>query len=366
MNLSSRRFWFGLAVSLFFFGLLLWSVDLGKMTQSLQRANYAFVIPGLILYFIAVVFRALRWRILLIPLGNISLGRLFPVVVVGYMANNLLPVRLGELVRGYYLSQKSQISTSAAIGTIALERVFDGLSLLFFLSVVSILLPMAEVVRGLANHIGIGWPILVIMTTAPFILVLALMLILAYRPSWGLRLLIFVIKFLPDGVRRKVVRIAELFVEGLGALRDPRRLAKVFLFSLAVWIAEAMMYYAIGVSFALQDVLGGFVSMAPVILVVTATSNLATSLPASQGGIGPFEFVTVATLLVLGVDRDMAAAYAVALHVVLLVPVTILGFWYLWIGKHSLVKLIHGAEDSLVILPQEDIGGSNSKSGDLS
>jgi uncharacterized membrane protein YbhN (UPF0104 family) len=203
---------------------------------------------------------------------------------------------------------------------------------------------------------------LVAVTTAPFILVLALMIILAYRPSWGLRLLIFVIRFFPAGVRMKVFRVAELFVDGLGTLRNPRRLAKVFLCSLAVWIAEAMMYYAIGFSFDLDDVLGGFISMAPVILAVTATSNLAMSLPASQGGIGPFEVVAVATLMVLGVDRDMAAAYAVALHVVLLAPVTILGFWYLWIGKDSLVNLIHWTEDSL---PQEGTGGYVSKSGDL-
>ena len=80
--------------------------------------------------------------------------------------------------------------------------------------------------------------------------------------------------------------------------------------------------------------------MAAAMLAVVSTSNLGTALPSSQGGIGPFELFAVATLVVLGVQREAAIAYTIVLHVALLVPVTILGLLYLWVGKESLVQLV--------------------------
>ena len=104
------------------------------------------------------------------------------------------------------------------------------------------------------------------------------------------------------------------------------------------------MYYVIGFSFDLASALGGAGVMVAAILAVTATSNLALSFPSSQGGIGPFELFAAATLVVLGVQGETAAAYAVALHVALLVPVTLLGLLYLWMGKDSLVRLVRMGE----------------------
>ena len=347
--MRSRRFWFGLTFSFLFLGLLLWRVDLGETARSLREANYIFVIPGLVFYFIAVAFRTVRWRLLLLPLRSIALGRLYPVVVVGYMANNLLPVRLGELVRSYYLGRREKVSTSATLATIALERVFDGVTLLFLLAAVSVFLPMAGLIQGLARDAGIPWPVLVAATTTPFVVVLALLTLIAYRPWWALRWVAAVTRRLPTGAESQVMKLAELFVTGLGVLRHPRRLAALFLLSLPVWLAEAAMYYLIGFSFDLPSPLGGVGIMVAAMLAVTATSNLATSFPASQGGIGPFELVAAATLVLLGVQGETAAAYAVALHVALLVPVTLLGLLYLWVGKDSLVQLVRMGERGVTV-----------------
>ena len=336
----SRQFWLGLVISLLFLGLLLWRIDLSETVQSLREANYLFVIPATLLYFIAVAFRTLRWQLLLQPLRPISLRRLFPVVVVGYMANNLLPVRLGEVVRSYYLGQREDVSKSAALATIAVERVFDGVTLLFFLAVASVFLPMAGLVQGLARDIGIPWPLLVAGTAAPFALVLGILVLVAYRPWWALRWIDALTRPLPVTARKRVLGLAELFVTGLGILRNPRRLVVLSLVCLPVWLAEAAMYYIIGFSFDLSSSLGGVGTMATAMLAVTATSNLATSFPSSQGGIGPFEFFAASTLVVLGVQGESATAYAFTLHAVLLVPVTLMGILYLWMGRDSLMQLV--------------------------
>ena len=338
--MSNRRFWLGLAVSLLLLGLLLWRIDLRETARSLREANYLFVIPGLVFYFIAVAFRTLRWWLLLLPLRRLPPRRLFRVVVVGYMANNLLPVRLGEVVRSYYVGQREGVSTSAALATIAVERVFDGVTLLFFLVAVSVFLPVAGLVQGLARDIGIPWLLLVVGTTAPFALVLGFLTLVAYRPGWVLGWVAAAIKRLPAGAEVRVMGLAELFVTGLGVLRSPRRLAALFLLSLPVWLAEAAMYYIIGFSFDLSLPLGGVGMMAAAMLAVTATSNLATSLPASQGGIGPFELFAVATLVVLGVQGVIGAAYFFTPPVALLVSCTLPGLRSLLMGEDSLVQLM--------------------------
>ena len=340
-----RRFWLGPIVSLLFFGLLFWRIDLSGTWRILQEANYLFMLPGVVIYFISVVFRTLRWQVLLLPLRRISARRLFPVVVVGYMANNLLPRPLGEVVRSYYVGRREGVSTSAALATVAVERVFDGVTLLFFLVAVLVFLPVTGSIQGLVKEVGILWTVLAVAIAVAFVLILGLLTLVAHRPLWALRSVATVTRRLPGRVGAQVTEIAGLFVTGLGVLRNPRRLAALSLLCLPVWLMEAAMYYVIGFSFDMSSALGGPAMMAAAMLAVTATSNLATSLPGSQGGIGPFEFFGAATLFVLGVEKEIAVAYAVALHVALLSPVTLLGLLYLWLGRDSLVRLVRMREE---------------------
>ena len=111
--MRSGRLWLSLSISVLLLGLLVWRADVGGTVRSLRDANYLFVIPALAFYFLAVLFRTVRWRLLLLPLCSATTRRLFPVVVIGYMANNLLPMRLGELVRSYYVGERERVSKSA-------------------------------------------------------------------------------------------------------------------------------------------------------------------------------------------------------------------------------------------------------------
>ena len=88
-----------MGVSVALLALFLLTIDVRRMADALADANYLWVIPAVALYLVSVVFRTLRWRVLLLHMKPVSVARLYPVVVVGYMANNILPVRLGEVVR---------------------------------------------------------------------------------------------------------------------------------------------------------------------------------------------------------------------------------------------------------------------------
>ena len=110
--------------------------DLGQIPDSFAHANYWWVAASIPVYFAGAWFRAWRWKYLLRPLGEMRVAALYPIVIIGFMANNLVPARAGELVRAYVVGEQEKVSKMAALGTIAVDRVFDGITLLPFLLIV--------------------------------------------------------------------------------------------------------------------------------------------------------------------------------------------------------------------------------------
>ncbi len=340
----NRRFWIGLTISVLFLGLLFWQIDFSQMVEHLREANYVYLLPGVVLYFaIAVVFRTIRWRLLLAPMKRIGTGRLFPVVIVGYMANNVLPVRMGEIVRSYYLGQREDVSKSATLATVAVERIMDGVVLLFLLAAASVFLPLG-LIEGVAEDRGIPWQLLVAGTTIPFLGAMGLVWFTANHPRWLLATVRWTTSPLPERLQALVREVVEKGIDGLEALKDSKRLSMLFVLSLPVWFGEVAMYYVIGHSFDLAPALGGPGMMIVAMIAVTAISNLATALPSSQGAIGPFELFATSALVVLGVEGTIAAAYAIVLHAALLIPITLAGFVYLWLGEDSLGRIVRMSE----------------------
>ena len=337
--LRSRRFWLSTAVSLVFLALFLLRVDVGEMWDDLRTAQYGWVVLGLVAYFVSVFFRALRWQYLLRPMAHVGLGRLYRIVVVGYMANNVLPFRLGELVRAYYLGTKTGISKSSGLATIVVERVFDGLALLSFLLVVSFSLLLVGTLRGLGESAGILWLLLAMALSVLFVVAIVVLALLAHNPPWLQALTLRLVAVAPHRVRLRLLNVVAFFIRGLAVLRSPQRLVGVFLLSLPVWLLEALMYLLIGYSFGLNHLFSNGGELVAAMLLVTAVANMGLSIPSSPGGIGPFEFFAQGTLVLLGIEEPVASAFAIALHAALLGPVTGLGLIFLWVESVSLAQL---------------------------
>jgi hypothetical protein len=316
-----RRFWLGTIISLLFLALFFYQIDFEKMGEVMLEADYLYLLPALIIYFAGVWFRALRWQFLLSPLRTLSSKRLFSVVVIGYMANNLLPLRAGELVRAYILGEREEMSKAAVLATIAIERIFDGLSLLFIAASVSLFLPLADWLRDAVQLMALL-----------FLGALVFLFVLATSQRLALGVTRFGLRFLPRKFADRGENLASVFLDGLRALHKPVTLAGVFITSLISWLCEAAMYYLIALSF-------GITQPYTVILLVTSAANLAISLPSSQGGIGPFEYFASRTLIIFGVDLAKATAYALVLHAALLLPVIALGLVFLWLENLSLAQV---------------------------
>jgi glycosyltransferase 2 family protein len=148
--MRSWRVWLGFAISIVFLYIAFREQDFALIWESLTAAEYRWLIPAMGAYFLGVTIRAARWHYLLRAVQNIPARRLFPIVVIGYMANNILPLRAGELVRSYALSARFQVRKSSSLATIAIERIFDGLTMLSFLLVASLTVALTTNLRNVA------------------------------------------------------------------------------------------------------------------------------------------------------------------------------------------------------------------------
>ena len=337
---SKWQIWFGVAVSVALLVVLLYQMDLGDLKQAIVEARYAYVAPAVLIYFGAVFFRAVRWRYLLMPLRTFPVMRLYPVVIIGYMANNLLPVRLGEVVRAYYLGRQENFSTSSALGSIAAERLFDGLTLLALTAFSAPWLLLlgefdgaADVSRTTAIWLAAG-------LVAVFGGFLVFFTLLVSRPEFA-NLVEKCLDLLPGRTRPAAVHFFRTFVSGMAVLRDPRKQAALAAYSVPVWLMEGAMYLLIAYSFNLDAYFTSTGALILAALLLTAISNLATAIPSAVGGIGPFELGAQQTLVALGVGASVAGAYAGFVHLAALwLPVNVVGLVLLWKQNLSLRSLV--------------------------
>jgi uncharacterized protein (TIRG00374 family) len=320
--LRSRRFWIGAAVSAVFLGLFLYNTDFDQIGDAFTEANYVIAFASLPVYFIGIWFRTMRWQYLLRPVKRVSVTRLYPVAVVGLMANNVIPARAGEIVRAWVLGEREKVSKAASLGTIAVDRVFDGLTLVPLLVVIIIFEGSSEefplpVVDATINLVGLA-----IIMAVLFCAALVVLLVLAFSEAWQVRAERLVVNLTPASLRPRIEGLVQSFILGLHSLRSPADLTVAWVLSGVSWMLEATMYYIVALAF---DIHVGF----HFFLLVTAAANLAISVIASSGGIGPFELVTKQVFIAASVAESGATAYAIGLHTLVLLPVIAVGFYFL-------------------------------------
>jgi len=313
---SVGRRWLALVPGLVVSGGLLWyalrDLHLDEVEAALREANYWWLLPGVAVYFVSVWFRAWRWGFLLRGSKRVSANRLFPVVVIGYMGNDILPFRLGEVLRAYVLWRKEGINVGAAFTTAILERLFDGLTMVLFVLFGLLFVPLSDFLSRL-----------VIIASGVFFSALAAFLFLAARPDLLRRVARFFIERLsPARLYPSLLGLVEGIVAGLESLRSGRDVFVLFGVTLWVWILETAKYWL--VSFAFPDLHLPYVG----ILLMGGAVNLLTALPSLPGYIGTFE-LGIKILEGIGAPAAPAGSYILVLHAILLLPVTLLGLVFM-------------------------------------
>ncbi len=310
----------GLAVSLILLYWALHDVSFAELWYHTAAANLWLLALSVTIQTAGFVIRAMRWRIFLKPaLADPSFESRFASTCIGFMANNLLPARVGEFARAYALSKSQPISVSASFGSLVVERLFDALTLAVFLAA-PLFLPGFQMAPGLGDQI-FGKVIFVLVIFGGGALVL---LSLILRPDLASRVFRGTVgRLLPQKVTAKIVDVMKSFVEGLGAMRSPELVIKGFAWSLAHWLWGAMALYVGMLAFGITS--PGYLGA----VFLQAVNAFAVSIPSSPGFFGLFEASVKFAITPFGVPAAQTVSFAFAFHIGAFVPVTVIGLYYL-------------------------------------
>jgi uncharacterized protein (TIRG00374 family) len=319
LTVSRHRAWQGLlAVTLS--ALLLWwafrDVDLREAIGFLQRVRIAWLAAAVLTATSLFPLRLLRWRLLLRREdgGPFAWLPLWHAIAMGFAANNLLPFRAGEVVRTVAASRLTGARLTTSLASVAVERVFDALTVVGLLAL-ALLLP------GMPAGLTVaGVPVQRVTTMAGLVAATGLViagLVVAF-PLAAEKVVRAVVP--SDRVALRLIELIEGVRQGLSVLRSPARFAGVAAWSVVLWLVNALSFYLAFQAFELPVNFAGA-------LVLQGVLAFGIAVPSAPGYVGPFEAAITAVLAIYGIGASQAIAYAVGYHLTTFIPITLLGVW---------------------------------------
>jgi uncharacterized protein (TIRG00374 family) len=303
--------------------VLLWwafhGVNWSDVRDALGRANPWLVAGAVVVSTCVFPLRALRWRPILDPVApGVPYGALWRATAIGMMANNVLPGRAGEFVRAYALTRETSVKFSLAFGSIVVDRVFDSI-------IVLLLMVVATLAPGFPAHTEIAGRSVSSIAWAGVVIVAGISIVMyaiVYFPDRLIALYDWIAHRIARRFEDRGHRMLRSFADGLSVLRDPLRFVIVFAWALLHWLVQPLAFYmmfralGIDVPFSAALFLQG--------LIVFAVAA-----PSTPGYAGLFEAGAIAGLAVYGVSKTMALTWALSFHILSLVPITVIGLYYL-------------------------------------
>jgi uncharacterized protein (TIRG00374 family) len=309
----------GMLISAALITLVARTVDLDKVVAALRAADVRLIFLAVAVHMLAMAIRSALWQRLLA--APVSTATLFKANIVGFAVSYILPLRIGEIARAYLLARWRSIPYGISVASLVSERVLDGLVVSGMLLMAFLFVPAPSYVLALGLIVGcvfggLGLALIVMSWRTGSIVVIA--------SAIG--------RWLPRRARGVGLRLAFGFADGLRPLRDWRALPGNLSLCSAGWLAQFAVFYLIMVALDLPASL-------PDALLTGGVANFATLVPSAPGSVGTYDAAIVKLLSdVQGIRVDQAAAYALIVHMVVVVPVVLLGASIMW---HSRLSLSH-------------------------
>lgn len=316
---KKKLFWSiapGVVISGVFLYVLLVGMGDGEkqLTQVWSEMKLWPAVAATLLYLLGHLLRGLRCAWILRPYQRISTWDATQLVWIGYAANNVLPARLGEFVRASVLTIREKVPYGISLSTLLVERILDGMAIVGILWVAALYMPANTFVDSLMWVAGLI-----------FLGAFAVVMLARFWKSMFLRLITFFCQPLPEGIRDKVEGLGHKILEGTECLQWDRRLPGILLMSLLIWVVEGSMFLLMLSAFGLP------MTLVAAYLTMTIT-NLGVLVPSTPSNMGTFHFFCTKGLLVAGAISTVSTglSYAIAVHLLQVLPVTVLGLWSLY------------------------------------
>jgi glycosyltransferase 2 family protein len=282
----------GVAISVVALAIAVRGVDLGRTADVLRSASPGWIALMLGFSVLDISLRGARWQRLIAPIKRIAYRRMLGYMFVGYLANNVLPARLGELVRSHYLGDREGISRTTALGTVVVERVIDTTAVVLIAAAAVLLLHVKGV---LASYVLVGLAVSALLVAGLGVG------IVAHRLPYADRVV--------ERIERwpTIMSLGSRLRGGLAVAADPRTVAFAIAFTLLAWSMSVLAFAAAGQAIGVQLSIGEAAFL-------SAGVALATAIPSAPGYLGTFEFAAVGVAQTFGVAAGPAFALALLAH----------------------------------------------------
>ena len=308
----------GVAISLFLVWLLLRDVHLADVGRTLQKADLRFLIPIALVFFTRYWLRAVRWRVLVEHLKDVTTRRALPRVILGQAANMALPFGLGYVLMIQVTARKFGIGRLELLGAETLERIMDGFVFALLMAVAIATLTIGDSFTGLGAFMLFGTPA-------------------------GIALAWFLTRPRPEPASAigwrgllKSPRITP-FLSGLASVQSRRQTGSVLVLTGAIWLSEALLYWAVAASLGIS--LSFFVH-----IFVVAAANIGAGIPLAQASVG-LAFLAKEALVALGETQAAALSYAIGVEAIIILPAILLAplaAWDLRLGWRDAIPQFGG------------------------
>jgi uncharacterized protein (TIRG00374 family) len=310
------------AVSLLALALVVWLLrhaNLGEVWLEIRTADRGLLALGTALFAPMMLIRAVRWRYLMRPIGPVRIRTAWRTTMIGFAASNVLPARVGEVLRPYLLARAEGLNATSAFATIVVERLLDGLALLALLALYLTGVTGPHPQNALMATVAASSAV----TAAAILALLVLMAVLSAHPERVGRIVHGTERVLPVRMAALLARAAERFSHGLGVARAPRLLVASTVWTFALWLLIAAQTWMVSRAFVIAMSAGG-TFLQEALLVI---GSIAMPTP---GGVGGFhEAYRVGATTFFGAPNDAAIGAAVALHAISFIPTTLIGGFFM-------------------------------------
>jgi len=325
--------WVGILVSAGAIALAVRGLHVADVARALRETNVIWLLPAMVALLIGFYPRVQRWGVLFYPRTGMSKGHLFGTMSVGYMLNNLLPLRVGELGRAYLIGRVERVDYAQALSTILVERLLD---IIVLFALLLVLLPFVHEPRwatGSALALGLG--------------TLGLTVLLAAVGSF--RQMVFAAtrrlsRLTSPAMHERIERWLDAALTGLATLSHPRVLAEALVWTALGWACSSFFLYCCLMALDIH-----LNYTAPLFVMVAI--NLGMVIPSTSGYVGVYHAIVLEAMTsVFGVDRDHAAALAILSHAMFYLTPIVLGAGYLWHRRELWQAMLSN------VLPGDDVG----------
>jgi glycosyltransferase 2 family protein len=312
---------FAISILLLFFSLK--DIRFQEILEALKKADLRFLFIPTLFIFCAVTLSAFKWA--RIAGNNVKVSQTFLSLIIGLFVNNVLPARIGEVVRGYVLSKKSGISFAYAISTVLVDRFFDlvGLLLLTFIFFPKQSLPL-QVSRSLYALVSL-------------LIVLMAVLVIMSREGIMKKMTVRLNKINKPFFRKLAERVIEV-QENLKRINSPLNLLYFIMIAFLQWLSMSSALYF--------SLLALGISINPLYVpFVCALLNMGLTIPSSPGYVGVYQFLLVYLLSIFDIPKHQGFAVSILFHASWYIPYNVLGFIFL-MKEHLKIKELKGLEKS--------------------